>query len=72
MAMGGVLEKQHRGSISLFNPAHLDGFEHALTAMVGIIVKVIQRQDPLSQIGKADRHRIDIRVQFRKFNCQIA
>ena len=43
-------------------PSHLNGFELRLVRRLWIVVKTIETEDPLAEIGKTQRQGIDARI----------
>ena len=50
----------------LFVPSHLNRFEFAFVGFRRIVPKLRQRRDPLMQIGKPNRQRINVRMRLHQ------
>ena len=59
------------GSLDLFDPCHLDGFEDAFAATIRVIVEFRQGHYPFHQVDEVDLLRVDVGMRFRQFDGDI-
>src|SRR5574340_386439 len=54
--------------LRLFDPRRLDRLEDFLAAMLRIVVKILQGQHPVVQVGEADGLRVNLGVRLRQLD----